>query len=71
LILVGAQGASIPSWLPDIFSQAFVDAVLVAVGAVINFYQFVRSIFVKTDAQIKTLAADNKVSYFLNPFKVA
>lgn len=69
LILIGAQGAALPSWLTGVFSQAFVDATIVAIGSVVTFYQFVRSIFVKTDANI--LSADNKLAYFINPFKTA
>lgn len=71
LILIGAQGAGIPTWITDIFSQSFVDAVIVAAGAVITFYQFVRAIFIKTDTSVKTLSSGAKASYFLNPFKIA
>jgi hypothetical protein len=69
LIVTGAT-SKFP-WLSDIFSQHFVDQVLIAAGSVVSFYQFVRAIFVHT-ATIKTLAVGEfPVSYLINPFKVA
>lgn len=71
LIVTGATGKF--PWLSQVFSQTFVDAVLVAGGSVVAFYQFVRAIFVHTaTTNIKTLAVGEfPIAYLINPFKVA
>ena len=86
LIMLGSTGVALPDFLTGIFSQAFVDEVLVVVGAVINFMQFVRAIFAKNavDVVLKQAmqAPDgaemfvrnnvkiNKGAFLINPFKV-
>lgn len=68
LILLGFTS---PEWLPEIFSQGFIDAVAVALGAVLTFYQYVRAIFTsKEPAGVSTLSAGQKLGYALNPFKL-
>lgn len=69
LIVTGVTGKF--PWLADIFSQAFVDATVTAVGAVVTFYQFVRAIFAAKSADVKILSTGAKFAYFINPFKIA
>lgn len=72
LITLGASGLNIPEWAPALFSQGFVDALLVALGSVITFVQFVRTIFAgSSSAEVKTLSASQARVYYLNPFKIA
>lgn len=68
LVLLGFTS---PDWLPEIFSQGFIDAVAVVLGAVITFYQYVRAIFAaKEEAVVKVLTTGQKAAYALNPFKL-
>jgi len=69
LVIIGAT-SKFP-WLVDLFSQTFVDAALVAGGAVVAFYQFVRAIFAAKFADIKALSSGDIASYLFNPFKIA
>lgn len=73
LITLGASGVNIPEWAPKLFSQGFVDALLIALGSVIDFVQFVRTIFAAKDSggEVQTLSASKAAVYYLNPFKVA
>ena len=70
--MLATQGVTIPEWLPDLFSQSFVDATLAVVGAVITYFQFVRQIFASksNDVGVKILSAGQKRSFALNPFKL-
>lgn len=69
LIVLGSQGAGIPAWLGNLFSQATFDAILVVVGAVVTFYQYVRSIFA-AKAEVSSYSAGVDWGYVINPFKV-
>ena len=73
LTTIGLQGASIPSFLPAVFSQEFWDATLVAISGVIGYFQYVRNIFVKKAMNSEADVLSNKgfsLSYFINPTKV-
>lgn len=68
LVLLGFTS---PEWLPELFSQGFIDAFAVALGAVITFYQYVRALFAKDQvAEVTILSAGQKLAYALNPFKL-
>ncbi len=69
LIVTGVTGKF--PWLADIFSQAFVNATVTAIGAVVTFYQFVRAIFAAKSTDFKVLSTGSKFVYALNPFKLA
>lgn len=69
LVLLGFTS---PEWLPQLFSQEFIDALAVALGAVITFYQYARALFTKDQvAEVTTLSTGQKLAYALNPFKLA
>ena len=68
LLTFGIQG--LPDWVPIIFGAEFTGLLVTAIGAVITFYQFARTVFAsKPDAEVQTLSAGQKYSY-LNPFKL-
>lgn len=69
LMVIGAT-SKFP-WLAEVFSQTFVDAVILAGGSVVTFYQFVRAIFAAKSADVKTLSTGSKFAYLVNPFKLA
>ena len=73
LATLGAQGIDIPEWSLQIFAQEFIDILMVAVGSVIGFLQFVRAIFAAKEpgAEVKVLSAGDKRKYMYNPFKIA
>jgi hypothetical protein len=73
LATLGLQGVNIPDWAPELFSQAVVDALLVAVGAALDFVQVIRTIFAKdgNDAEIQVLSASQARQFYINPFKQA
>lgn len=86
LITLAATGfLSIPQPLLDLFSSGVAEgldialqAIVVAVGAAINFYQIVRVIFAAKEeapvegakTKIRVLSAEAKKSYAINPFKL-
>lgn len=81
LITLSATGfINIPDVIENLFSQNVSDALnvalqasLVALGAVIEFYQILRAIFAVEPiegGEIKTLSASDKVSFTVNPFKL-
>lgn len=67
LIVFGANGASVPQFILNIFSQATVDAVTIFLGAAITFYQYLRTLKGAT-AEVKS-ASSPTIGHFLNPFK--
>ena len=82
LIILGSQGVALPDFITSLFSQAFVDAVLQVVGAIITFVQFIRTIFVvEAEASYARMVQMNpnaqhqartysKTAFALNPFKL-
>lgn len=69
LIAFGFKGG--PDWLPAIFSEAFVQATALALGAVITYFQHLKGIFVaKTIGTVKALKAGDVTKFLWNPFKV-
>lgn len=68
LITFGVSG--LPSWVPEIFSPEFTSVLVIALGAVIDFYQAARLIFAaKPESGVQTLSAGQKFA-FVNPFKL-
>ena len=63
LITLGIQG---PDWLPVIFGDQFTSLLLVAIGAVIDFYQFARTVFAAKNGDTQALAKKN----YWNPFRL-
>lgn len=72
LMVTGSQGVTLPDFLPKLFSQELVDAVLQVIGAVITFVQFVRTMFVtnKLESDVQVLSVSDKRKFILNPFKL-
>lgn len=72
-VTLGMQGLHIPEWVPDLFSQGFIDALLIAVGAVLDFVSFVRVIFAPRDTEVQALEVGKvkALSFYKNPFKMA
>jgi len=72
LVLLGTKVVGLPDWAPALFSEHFVQATMILVGAVINYLQIVRGIFAThPSSQAKTLSAGDKWSYALKPWKMA
>jgi hypothetical protein len=64
-------GISTPEWLPELFTQGFIQAVTVFFGALISFYQVLRAIFAKDQASgVSTMSSSQKLAFILNPFKL-
>ena len=66
LITFGIKG---PVWLPVVFSEPFVQATSIALGAVITYFQYLRGIFA-AKSEVNSLSSTSSLSYILNPFKI-
>lgn len=66
LITFGIKG---PEWLPIVFSEPFVQATSIALGAVITYFQYLRGIFA-AKSEVNSLSSTSSLSYILNPFKI-
>lgn len=75
LISLGSAGVDVPTWVPELFSQAFIDNLLIVLGAVIDYVSFIRGIFAVTnnddEADVQTLSTGKVISFYMNPFKMA
>lgn len=67
LAVFGGQGIELPAVITNIFSQAFVDAVITFTGSAIAFYQFIRTL-TASKSDVKSLATPT-IGHYLNPFK--
>lgn len=69
LVAFGFKGG--PDWLPAIFSEPFVQATALALGAVIGYFQYLKGVFVaKAIGTISTLSSKSRNHLYWNPFKV-
>ena len=71
LVMLGSQGVNVPSWAAGLFSQAFLDALLIAVGGVVDFISLVRLIFAGQDSgEASVSSTTSKWSYYTSPYKI-